>query len=366
LELSLDQPPVHFGYFWERNHATTDAEGRFVLDHVMPGAVRISRPVERYSRYNWPEPGFAHFNASLGGVTVQPGQTARCSFDARVLEVRCRPVLPQGLAAADVFVSAHLQDLEAPMPDRPEGIPAAEGEERARALRAWRLSDAGRQYYRQMAAWTAAFKNFGGDAQPDMTLQARGMQPGRYAFIVYAVTKGNEKTLATTATAIEVTISHENPLVDLGDLQLEMVGDVVVGQTLPDLVCKPLGGQGKIQLADYRGRHVLLAAWGIDCGPCLRSMPKLAELYARIERDQRVALLGLYLSYDPPDRAIKYLSDHGYQWPQAIPGLEEYHVKFGVGHGVPNYMVIDPAGVVLSRGSDLTQAIQTLDAALAK
>jgi peroxiredoxin len=132
------------------------------------------------------------------------------------------------------------------------------------------------------------------------------------------------------------------------------------------MVCKALAGEGKVQLTDYRGRYLLLAAWANDCRPCLRSMPKLAELYARLEKDPRAALLGLYVSYDPPERALKYLADHGYRWPQAMPGIEQYNVRFGTSQGLPSYIVIDPAGVVLSRGSDLTEAIRVLDAALAR
>jgi hypothetical protein len=188
MKLDLDQARWDLGHFGERNKATTDAEGCFVIDHAMPGTVSVCRPVVRFSRY---DSGFASLMAWLDPITVQAGTTTRCTLDAQVLRVRGRVVLPEGLAAGDANVLAILWNLDAPpMPTRPEELLMPD----AAALRAWRLSDAGRQYYRELAAEAAVLRNFVADALPDMTLQARGMPPGRYALTVLASRPGDQKT----------------------------------------------------------------------------------------------------------------------------------------------------------------------------
>jgi thiol-disulfide isomerase/thioredoxin len=366
LALNLDQASLYIGHFGERNKAKTDAEGRFVLERVKPGTVQASRGVEQFSFYAWPEPAFTAMNSSLGGISVEAGKTTHVEFDATVFEVRGKAVLPPGVDAPGIRVMAVLRDLDAlPDPDRPLELLMDESPQHEQKVQQWRLSDAGRKHYQAMAAKWATDKAAIGCARDDGSFVARGMQAGRYSVVVVANSATGERTYAMTPDPPQVTVSAEQPVVELGDTKLVAVGNLTVGQTVPDLVCGLLVGQGEVRLADYRGKHLLLAGWGIDCGPCLVSMPKLAELHARLEKDERFALVSLYVNYDGADRGRKFVQDHGYNWTQAQISSEQITALVGP-RGVPDYILIDPAGVVLSRGSDLSEAIRLLDVALAK
>jgi hypothetical protein len=94
-------------------------------------------------------------------------------------------------------------------------------------------------------------------------------------------------------------------------------------------------------------------------------MPKLTELHARLEKDERFSLVSLYVNFDGAERAGSFVQDHRYNWTQARIAPEKFAALVGH-HSVPDYILFDPAGVVLSRSSDLTEAIRVLDAALAK
>lgn len=53
-----------------------------------------------------------------------------------------------------------------------------------------------------------------------------------------------------------------------------------VGTPAPDFTATDLDGK-RVQLSALRGRTVLLDFWATGCGPCVRSLPRLSELYRR-------------------------------------------------------------------------------------
>ena len=54
----------------------------------------------------------------------------------------------------------------------------------------------------------------------------------------------------------------------------------LVGREAPDFSARPMAnGQGRVVLADLRGKVVLVDFWGTFCEPCKKSFPKLQELY---------------------------------------------------------------------------------------
>lgn len=83
---------------------------------------------------------------------------------------------------------------------------------------------------------------------------------------------------------------------------------------VPDLALET--NSGRIRLAKWRDRMVLVNFWATWCGPCRRELPEMQEF---AERYQGVAVLGIAL--DAPG------------WPVVTPFLRQHRIRFPVALG---------------------------------
>ena len=103
-------------------------------------------------------------------------------------------------------------------------------------------------------------------------------------------------------------------------------------------------GRGRIRLADYRGKAVLVAIWTSDCGYCQAEIPALQEFYEQHRGD---GLVVIGLNADPvwndgrDPEARELVAD--VTFPQAWATQETIH-HFGNPTGVPSMFWIDPDG----------------------
>jgi len=119
----------------------------------------------------------------------------------------------------------------------------------------------------------------------------------------------------------------------------------------------PLRAEGWLNLAgeappspeSLRGRWVVLDSWATYCGPCLRSMPHLADRYPTW-RSRGVEVIGLTsepASLAPQVQAAIDRVD-GWDWPVAY-GAGLVNSQLGV-EMIPHYTLFDPEGVSVWRG----------------
>ena len=66
---------------------------------------------------------------------------------------------------------------------------------------------------------------------------------------------------------------------------------LAAGVAAPVFSAEKWGG-GTVSLADYKGKVLILDFWATWCGPCMKSMPHLEEVYKKINK-QDVAVLAL-------------------------------------------------------------------------
>ena len=115
----------------------------------------------------------------------------------------------------------------------------------------------------------------------------------------------------------------------------------LTGQQAPDLQLDLLGG-GTLNLADHRGKHiVLLDFWATWCGPCREYMP-IIEKVAEEFRDQGVVLYAVN-SQETPETVREYLKTFTIRSPIAmdtsVKASFAYQADF-----IPQTVVIDPEG----------------------
>jgi thiol-disulfide isomerase/thioredoxin len=124
-------------------------------------------------------------------------------------------------------------------------------------------------------------------------------------------------------------------LLSKGDARIE------VGDPIPDKRLPVLGGEGEGEIADYRGRWVLVNLWASWCGPCRQEAPEL-EGFARRHRDDGVTVLGINVQ-DNSDDALDFLSSYPTTYPQLRSIGNERSSAFGT-TGVPENFLVDPRG----------------------
>lgn len=117
----------------------------------------------------------------------------------------------------------------------------------------------------------------------------------------------------------------------------------IEGKKLSDYV----GKDGKYLLVDF------FASW---CGPCVKQLPVLKELYA--EYPDKLNVLGVAV-WDEPEASLRAIEQHQLPWPCIINAGTIPTDIYGIS-GIPCIMLISPDGTIVSRdlqGDELKAAV---------
>lgn len=129
---------------------------------------------------------------------------------------------------------------------------------------------------------------------------------------------------------------------------------------VPELRVTTLEG-GSFDLAEQRGRWVVVNYWATWCSPCLKEMPDL-DAFSKSRRDVRV--IGLAYEEIGPDELRAFLREHPVGYPVAIVDVFEPPADFPAPRGLPMTWLIAPDGRVARKFLGPVSA-QELDAAVA-
>ena len=115
---------------------------------------------------------------------------------------------------------------------------------------------------------------------------------------------------------------------------------VSIGDPVPDRELPVLGSEGQGEIADYRGRWVLVNLWASWCLPCREEASALERFHRR--QRERLTVLGINVQ-DNSDDALAFLDDYGATYPQLRSVGNERSEAFG-STGVPENFLVDPRG----------------------
>jgi hypothetical protein len=154
----------------------------------------------------------------------------------------------------------------------------------------------------------------------------------------------------------------ENAPLDLGTLPLRIRGSLRVGKRAPPFSAMNFAGS-RIELADFKGKYVLLHFWATWSSAATVELRNLQVLHESYRGESRLALVSLNFDSEP-DRAKSTLGPLAPAWPQAYAGpwsdANAIQSSYGL-RGLPEAMLIGPDGVILAmslRGSQIERAIE--------
>jgi thiol-disulfide isomerase/thioredoxin len=110
----------------------------------------------------------------------------------------------------------------------------------------------------------------------------------------------------------------------------------------------------KIDVAQMKGKMVLVDMWATWCGPCMAEAGHMVQIN-KTYGDKGLSMVGISLDQDKA-QMVSVAKAKGFTWPQYFDGLvwqNKYAVQFGV-QGIPFTMLIGPEGKVLWTGHPAT------------
>ncbi|MDP6859908.1 MAG: redoxin domain-containing protein [Verrucomicrobiales bacterium] len=143
---------------------------------------------------------------------------------------------------------------------------------------------------------------------------------------------------------------------DAGELNRPGVGEVM------ELKFTSLAGK-EIDLADMKGKVVLIDCWATWCGPCIAELPNVRKAYEDYH-DKGFEIIGISLDKAKDEAKLKsFVKDKNMPWPQAFDGKGWDNVlakQYGI-TSIPATFLVGKEGKIVStnlRGPALSSAVK--------
>ena len=137
---------------------------------------------------------------------------------------------------------------------------------------------------------------------------------------------------------------------------------LAVGTKFPDFNETDLTGK-PLSVANYKGKVVLIDFWATWCGPCVRDLPSVLEVYNK-HHDKGFEIIGISLDREQDKAKLEsFIKEKNMPWPQFLDGQNnKLSMKYGV-DSIPATYLLDREGKILGKGEDIRG--EKLDGAVA-
>jgi thiol-disulfide isomerase/thioredoxin len=107
--------------------------------------------------------------------------------------------------------------------------------------------------------------------------------------------------------------------------------------------------EGKdINLAEQKGKVVLINFWATWCGPCRREIPDLVSLYDEW-KDEGLVIVGIALDRDGAEAVKPFVDEHSINYPIVLDPDQSTEKHFDAMYGLPTTYVVNPEGMIVRR-----------------
>jgi cytochrome c biogenesis protein CcmG, thiol:disulfide interchange protein DsbE len=119
----------------------------------------------------------------------------------------------------------------------------------------------------------------------------------------------------------------------------------LLGKPAPTFALRQVGTQNTIDVAQLRGKPVVINFWATWCGPCWEEHPVLVANARALQPN--VQFLGVVFQ-DKEDKILSFLDQRGSSYPTVVDDAGKTAIAYGVG-GVPETFFLDANGVVVAK-----------------
>lgn len=182
-------------------------------------------------------------------------------------------------------------------------------------------------------------------------------------FALYMASGAKDKAKAALASAKKDITGH--PQADRFGQFLDQLGGELnrpgIGEVM-ELKFTSLAGK-EIDLADMKGKVVLIDFWATWCGPCIAELPNVLKAYEAYH-EKGFEIIGISLDNAKDEAKLKsFVKDKNMPWPQAFDGKgwgNALAKKFGITSIPATYLVGKDGKIVSSnlRGPALSSAVK--------
>jgi hypothetical protein len=334
---------------------TTDSQGRFTLERVVP------ETVPRFGRTAWTE-GPMSVSSSLGeSLRVEPGATAHVTLGGKGRAVIGRIEPPAGWTKPVDFTVESFAGLQS---NRILADPLSLYRGKTSIgtgwqdwLHGWAFSPEGRDYESHRVIVTVGLA-------PDGTFRIDDVVPGDYRLAIrvngkaqlhvtstYGIDPGPFGRIVHTFTVPPIPGGRSDEPLDLGVMRLRPRSALKVGAPAPAFEVTTVDGRRLAVPGDFKGKFLLIdfgTTWDSQAGI---EITRLNDVNQKFRKDPRFAMLSLTFAADHP-ATRKFVTDKGEPWQQAIVGPLSNPISLAYAvddENVPVTILIGPDGNVVAK-----------------
>ncbi len=124
-----------------------------------------------------------------------------------------------------------------------------------------------------------------------------------------------------------------------------LIESPLIGKPAPTFALRQVGTQNTIDVAQFKGKPVVINFWATWCGPCWEEHPVLVATARQVQPG--VQFLGVVFQ-DTESKIQGFLDQRGSSYPTVVDEAGKTAIAYGVG-GVPETFFLDANGVIVAK-----------------